>query len=134
MRITVEIKGADYNFELDRSTYKMLLQDEEYAKMQNELVKQIGKSSDTEKATEKLVENDITKAMLTNLITCEKTFYFSLKKHHPEMTKELASELLDSAIEEYGYGEVQGLVSDLTQNFTLMDNSTEKKKMKKIVN
>ena len=41
MKITIEIGGNDYAFEMNRWVYKKLLADEEYAKMQNEITKRL---------------------------------------------------------------------------------------------
>ena len=57
MKITIEIGGNDYSFEMNRWDYKKLLADEEYAKMQNEITKRLkDKKGDTKKAVEKVQE------------------------------------------------------------------------------
>ena len=53
MKITIEIGGNDYAFEMNRWVYKKLLADEEYSKMQNEITKRLkDKKGDTKKAVE----------------------------------------------------------------------------------
>jgi hypothetical protein len=135
MKITVEIGGKDYIFEMNRIAYKRLLADKEYAEMQNELTKRIkakdlkGKSSDEVKdeVGNDLVNENISALILSNLVMEEQIFYYSLLNNHPEMTIEMASDLLDTAIAEYGETEVSGLTTTLMENFTQRGEAPKKK-------
>ena len=136
MKITVEIGGNDYTFEMNRMAYKRLLADKEYAKMQNELTKRIkskdlkGKSSNElkDEVGNDLVNENISALILSNLVMEEQIFYYSLLNNHPNMTMDEASDLLDTAIAEYGEAEVSGLTTTLMENFT-QRGETPKKKM-----
>ena len=62
MKITIEIGGNDYAFEMNRWVYKKLLADEEYAKMQNEITKRLkDKKGDTKKRSRKFKKKCLTK-------------------------------------------------------------------------
>ena len=135
MKITIEIGGNDYTFEMNRMSYKRLLADEEYAKMQNELTKRItsknvkGKRVEevTEEVSEEMMNDNVTAMLLSNLVMEEQIFYYSLLNNHPDMTIEKASALLDTAIEEYGAKEVSTLTSELMKNFTRRGEEPKKK-------
>lgn len=136
MKITIEIGGNDYTFEMNRWVYKKLLADKEYAKMQNEISKKL-KMKQNEKNNmnnavkeihTEMFEEDITSLLLQNLIIEEQIFYYSLLTHQPEITSEYASTLLDIAIDEYGEEEVMSLTSKIMENFT-QRGETPKKKM-----
>lgn len=116
MKLQAEIAGNTYTFQLTRSTYKMLLADSEYAKIQNELMKKLDKG-ETE---ESIMDKDLTKALLNNMIFTEKVFYYGLKANHPDMTAQEADRLIDVIFEEDGSMEfvneiAQKLVSSFTQ-------------------
>ena len=73
MKITIEIGGNDYAFEMNRWVYKKLLADEEYAKMQNEITKRLkDKKGDAKKAVEKvqeeMLDEDISALILRNMV------------------------------------------------------------------
>lgn len=126
--ITIEIDGKDYTFEMNRASYKKLLEDEEYSKMQNELSKRIkGKDIKNEKEINEMFGEDISKVLLQNLIMEEKVFYFSLITNHSDMTMEKSSMLLDKAIEEYGSEEVSNLCNTIMGNFTQREDKPKKK-------
>jgi signal recognition particle GTPase len=143
MKITIDIGGNDYTFEMNRMVYKRLLADEEYAKMQNEISKRIkidkikkdskGKSKkqleqELEEEFEKeLINDDINVAMLRNLVMEEQTFYYALMTNHPEITFEKASALIDLAYEEYGREAVSELTATLMRNFTPVGEEPKKK-------
>lgn len=137
MKITIDIGGNDYAFEMNRWVYKKLLADEEYAKMQNEITKRLkDKKCDTKKAVEKvqeeMLDEDISALILRNMVMEEQIFYYSLLTHQPDMTIDKASALLDTAIAEYGSEEVSGLTTKLMENFT-QRGEEPKKKMKMII-
>ena len=132
MKITIEIGGNDYAFEMNRWVYKKLLADEEYAKMQNEITKRLkDKKGDAKKAVEQIQEEmldeDISTLILRNMVMEEQIFYYSLLTHQPDMTIEKASVLLDTAIVEYGSEEVSGLTTKLMENFTQRVEEPKKK-------
>lgn len=126
MTITIDIEGKDYLFEMNRTVYKRLLADKEYAQMQNEVNKRL--------ASKKNIETDenITELLLQNLIMQEQVFYYSLLTHQPDITSDDASKLLDKAYDEYGIEEVNNLVSTLIQNFTQREDQPKKKMVMKI--
>lgn len=141
-KITIEIGGKDYTFEMNRSIYKRLLADEEYAKMQNELTKKLGNKNvkngkDKDKLQkqiqEQMIDEDISKVILQNLIMEEKIFYFSLLTNHSDMTMESSSVLMDKAIEEYGSNEVSNLCNTIMENFTQREEKPKKKMVMRIV-
>ena len=140
MKITIEIGGKDYAFEMNRWVYKKLLADEEYAKMQNEITKRLkdkkAMKGDAKKAVEKvqeeMLDEDISALILRNMVMEEQIFYYSLLTHQPDMTIDKASALLDTAIAEYGSEEVSGLTTKLMENFTQRGDEP-KKKMKMII-
>lgn len=132
MKITIDIGGNDYAFEMNRWVYKKLLADEEYAKMQNEITKRLkDKKGDTKKAIEKvqeeMLDENISALLLSNLVMEEQIFYYSLLTNHPNMTSDEAGELLDLAYAEYGSEEVSGLVTALMENFTQRGEEPKKK-------
>jgi hypothetical protein len=132
MKITIEIGGNDYAFEMNRWVYKKLLADEEYAKMQNEITKRLkDKKGDAKKAVEKvqeeMLDEDISALILRNMVMEEQIFYYSLLTHQPDMTIDKASTLLDAAIAEYGSEEVSGLTTKLMENFTQRGEEPKKK-------
>ena len=136
--ITIEIGGKDYTFEMNRTTYKRLLADEEYSKMQNELSKRLkGKNVKNEEEINKvqndMISEDISKMLLQNLIMEEKIFFFSLLTYHSDMTMEKSSTLLDMAIEEYGSNEVSNLCNTIMENFTQREEKPKKKMVMRIV-
>lgn len=136
--ITIEIGGKDYTFEMNRTTYKRLLADEEYSKMQNELSKRLkGKNVKNEEEINKvqndMISEDISKMLLQNLIMEEKIFFFSLLTYHSDMTMEKSSNLLDMAIEEYGSDEVSNLCNTIMENFTQREEKPKKKMVMRIV-
>ena len=108
MKITIEIGGNDYAFEMNRWVYKKLLADEEYAKMQNEITKRLkdkkAMKGDAKKAVkevqEEMLDEDISALILRNMVMEEQIFYYSLLTHQPNMTIDKASALLDTAIAE----------------------------------
>ena len=129
MKITIEIGGNDYTFELNRAAYKRLLNDKEYAKMQNEISKMVSAKSDKKSAKqigEEMLQDDITKAILNNLIMEEQVFYYSLTTNHPEITMLEASKLIDLAYEEYGRESVSELTTKLLENFTQREEKPKK--------
>jgi hypothetical protein len=128
MKITIDIGGNDYTFELNRITYKRLLADKEYAEMQNQLSKRVAaKNANSEDELTKLFEDDLTSVMLSNLIMEEQVFYYSLLCNHPDMTKEQANELIDLAYLEYGREAVSELTSKLLANFSQREDQPKKK-------
>ena len=135
MKITIDIGGNDYGFELNRAIYKKLLADREYAEMQNELSKRIKAKNLTKdnankvgkEVQEEMLDEDITKLLLQNLIMEEQIFYHSLLMHQPNMTKDMASNLLDVAIAEYGGEEVSNLCTKIMENFTQRGEEPKKK-------
>lgn len=133
MKITIEINGNDYTFEMNRMTYKRLLADKEYAKMQNELSKRVSmkNKSSAKEVTEDMLMDDITAAMLSNLVMEEQIFYYSLLQNHPDMTVEKASELIDWAYMEYGREAVSELTTKLLENFTQREDQPKKKMVMK---
>ena len=136
MKITIEIGGKDYAFEMNRWVYKKLLSDEEYAKMQNEISKRVrnknGKNNLAQEVAEEMFNEDVSALLLQNLVMEEQIFYYSLLTHQPDMTMLEASNLLDVAIAEYGSEEVSGLTTKLMENFTQRGDEP-KKKMKMII-
>ena len=131
MKITIEIGGKDYAFEMNRWVYKKLLADEEYAKMQNEISKRIraknGKDNLAQEVAEEMFNEDVSALLLQNLVMEEQIFYYSLLTHQPDMTIDKASALLDTAIAEYGSEEVSGLTTKLMENFTQRGEEPKKK-------
>jgi hypothetical protein len=132
MKITIDIGGKDYAFEMNRWVYKKLLADEEYAKMQNEITKRLkSKKMDAEKAVKKvqeeMLDEDISALILRNMVMEEQIFYYGLLTHQPDMTMASASALLDVAIEEYGSEAVSELTTKLIENFTQRDEKAKKK-------
>lgn len=135
MKITIEIQGTNYTFEMNRNTYKMLLSDEEYAKMQNEITKRIierKNEGSIDEVTAQMVNDDVSRTILQNLIMEEAIFHYSLLANHPSMTKEDSVALLDMAIAEYGNEEVTALTQKLIANFTQSEDKP-KKKMKMVI-
>jgi predicted transcriptional regulator len=133
MKITIDIGGKDYIFEMNRMTYKRLLADEEYAKMQNEIANRVKEAKSKSETTSNVFNSDVTALMLSRMVMQEQTFYYSLLINQPEMTNEEAIELLDSAIEEYGNEAVSELCSKLTENFIHTGEEPKKKMVMKIV-
>lgn len=133
MKITIEINGNDYTFEMNRMTYKRLLADKEYAQMQNELSKRVSlkNKNSAQEVTEDMLMDDITAAMLSNLVMEEQIFYYSLLQNHPDMTVEKASELIDWAYNEYGREAVSELTTKLLENFTQREDQPKKKMVMK---
>ena len=135
MKITIEIGEKDYSFEMNRATYKKLLADEDYAKMQNELTKRLktkkmtkdNANEVTKQIQEEMFDENTTSLLLQNLIMEEQIFYYSLLMHQPYMTMEEASNLLDIAYNEYGRKEVSGLCTKVMENFTQMGEEPKKK-------
>lgn len=135
MKITIEIGGKDYGFEMNRATYKKLLNDEEYAKMQNEITKRLktkrmtkdNANEVTKQIQEEMLDENITSLLLQNLVMEEQIFYYSLLMHQPDMTMEKASNLLDIAYNEYGSEEVSGLCTKVMENFTQRGEEPKKK-------
>ena len=131
MKITIEIGGKDYAFEMNRWVYKKLLADEEYAKMQNEISKRVrnknGKNNLAQEVAEEMFNEDVSALLLQNLVMEEQIFYYSLLTHQPDMTMLEASNLLDVAIAEYGSEEVSGLTTKLMENFTQRGEEPKKK-------
>ena len=68
MKITIEIGGKDYAFEMNRWVYKKLLADEEYAKMQNEISKRVrnknGKNNLAQEVAEEMFNEDVSALLL----------------------------------------------------------------------
>ena len=126
MKITIEIGGNDYTFELNRITYKRLLADKEYAEMQNQLAKRVHLENGEDIGNN--VEENITALMLSNLVMEEQVFYYSLLLHHPDITVEEATALIDEAYQEYGREAVSELTGKLLENFT-QRGDTPKKQM-----
>lgn len=115
MKLQTEIGGNTYTFQLTRNTYKMLLADKEYAKLQNELVKKF----DNGETEESIAQSDMTGALLNNLIFVEKVFYYGLKANHPSITMEEADRLIDIIFEEDGSMEfVNEIAQELVSSFT----------------
>jgi hypothetical protein len=135
MKITIEIGGNDYTFEMNRTVYKNLLADEEYSKMQNEITKRLkdkkAVKGNTDKAVaeiqEEMLDEDISALILRNMVMEEQIFYYSLLINQPDITIEKASALLDEAIAEYGSEEVSGLTTKLIENFTQRGDEPKKK-------
>jgi hypothetical protein len=140
MKITIDIGGKDYAFEMNRDVYyRQLMQDQEYIKMQ-ELVskkaknKKITKSNVNQvaKEIEKEVEEETSKIplnelMLMNMVREEQIFCHSLSINHPELSWEERIKLIDVAYSEYGAGEVAELCSKLVENFTPVGDEPKKK-------
>jgi translation elongation factor EF-G len=131
MKITIDIGANDYTFEMNRAMYKRLLADEEYAEVQNELTKRIKNKTTKGKKAEELGEeifaDDISEMLLSNLVMEEQIFYYSLLTHQPQITKSVASALIDVAYEEYGREEVSALTTKLMENFTQRGDEPKKK-------
>ena len=135
MKITIEIGGNDYTFEMNRMAYKRLLADTEYAKMQNEISKRVkannykGKSSKEieEEIVDEFTDEGLSEMLLRNMVMEEQIFYYSLLSNQPEMTKEKACALIDTAYAEYGREEVSNLTRTLIENFTQSGEETKKK-------
>ena len=135
MKITVEIGGNDYTFEMNRYTYKRLLADKEYAQMQNEITQRAkaksGKGKSVKEVTQEIsnemAEDDISAVLLRNMVMEEQIFYYSLLPNQPDMTSKEASDLLDIAYAEYGREEISKLVSTLMENFTQRGEEPKKK-------
>lgn len=139
MAIITEIDGKEYIFELSRATYKLLLADEEYAKMQDDIIKSLdGNGNDKEKIAKEYYEKvGYTNTLLNTLITNEKIFYYSLLKYQPNITKEEASNLLDIMFEEDGSMEyinelVETLIESFTQGATTEKTNKKPRVLKKI--
>lgn len=125
MKLQTEIGGNIYTFQLTRATYKLLLADKEYAKLQNELVAKL----DNGETEESIASKDMTNTLLNNIIFVEKVFYYGLKKHHPEITMEQADKLIDIIFEEDGSMEfVNEIATKLVESFT--QGATEKSERK----
>lgn len=121
MAIITEIGGKDYKFELSRASYKLLLADKEYAKVQDDIIGTISNGEDDKEkmAKEYFEKVGYTNTLLSTLISNEKIFYYSLLKYQPDITKEEASELLDTMINEDGSMEyVNELVEAIMESFT----------------
>lgn len=121
MAIITEIGGKDYKFELSRASYKLLLADKEYAKVQDDIIGTISNGEDDKEkmAKEYFEKVGYTNTLLSTLISNEKIFYYSLLKYQPDITKEEASELLDTMIDEDGSMEyVNELVEAIMESFT----------------
>lgn len=121
MAIITEIGGKDYKFELSRASYKLLLADKEYAKVQDDIIGTISNGEDDKEkmAKEYFEKVGYTNTLLSTLISNEKIFYYSLLKYQPDMTKEEASELMDTMIDEDGSMEyVNELVEAIMESFT----------------
>ena len=133
MKITIEIKEKDYTFEMNREVYKQLLQDEEYSKVQNELTKKVEATSNenenikVEDVKKEILNDDTNVILLRNMIMQEQIFYYSLLKNQPNISVNEASELLDSAIDEYGMTYVSNLITKLMENFTQREGKSKKK-------
>jgi hypothetical protein len=65
--------------------------------------------------------------LLSNLVMEEQIFYYSLLTHQPQITKSVASALIDVAYEEYGREEVSALTTKLMENFTQRGDEPKKK-------
>ena len=125
MKLQTEIGGNTYTFQLTRNTYKMLLADKEYAKLQNELVNKL----DNGETEESIAKGDMTGALLNNLIFVEKVFYYGLKANHPTMTMEEADRLIDIIFEEDGSMEfVNEIAQELVSSFTQGANDKTERK------
>lgn len=137
MKITVEIGGNDYTFEMNRMVYKQLLGDAEYSKMQNEITKRAKakniKGKNVEEVGEELIGENISEVLLRSMVMEEQIFYYSLLMNQPNMTILEASSLLDTAIAEYGNEEVSGLITKLMENFTQSGEQTKKKMAMRII-
>lgn len=128
MKITIEIGGKDYTFEMNRNVYyTQLMQDEEYIKMQDEISKKV-KTKDAKKEVEKQIEDTpLNELMLRSMVWEEQIFCHSLSINHPELSWEERINLIDLAYNEYGSVAVAGLCSKLVENFTQRDVETKKK-------
>jgi signal recognition particle GTPase len=134
MKITIDIGGKDYIFEMNRATYKRLLGDKEYAAMQNEITKRVkakglkNKTPDglKKEIEDELIEDDISAVILRNMVMEEQVFYYALLQNQPEITNEQAVKLMDEAIYEYGSDEVSKLVATLIENFTRREEEPKK--------
>lgn len=143
MAIAIEINEKEYVFDLNRENYrKYVLQDAEYSAIQGRLGKlgnliRGSKENDDEEVQKKLsniiLENDATLYQQLAMIEQEKIFYASLLTNYPKMTIDESNNLLNSAINEYGFDEVDALCKDLTQNFTRVGNTTKKTMARRIV-
>jgi hypothetical protein len=131
MKITIEIKGTDYTFEMNRAMYKKLLADEDYARVQNEISKQVQAKANAKKNQEEIEEDliydNVSAMVLRNMVMEEQLFYYGLLSNQPTITKEEALNILESAIFEYGDREVAGLCSKLMENFTPVGEEPKKK-------
>ena len=132
MKITIEIAGKDYEFEMNRWAYKKMLANDEYAKMQNEITKRLkDKKGDAKKAVEQIQEEmldeDISALILRNLVMEEQIFFHSLLMHQPNMTMQEAGRLIEIAYEEYGQEAVSELTTKLMENFTQRGEEPKKK-------
>ena len=129
MKITIEIGEKDYTFEMNRFAYKRLLNDKEYAQMQNELSRRAKEKVEKEKALgkdknklakelqEDMNNDEVTEILLRNMIYEEQVFSYSLCINHPKLSKEEKIALLEVAYEEYGSEAVANLCSKLMENF-----------------
>ena len=137
MKITVEIGGNDYTFEMNRMVYKQLLGDTEYSKMQNEITKRVKskniKGKNVEEVGEELVVENVSEVLLRNMVMEEQIFYYSLLTNQPDMTMKKAGELLEVAYCEYGKDEVGSLTAKLMENFTQSGEQTKKKMAMRII-
>lgn len=125
MKLQTEISGNIYTFQLTRATYKLLLADKEYAKLQNELVARL----DNGETEESIASKDMTTVQLTNMIFAEKVFYYGLKANHPSMTMEEADRLIDIIFEEDGnMNFINNIAQELVSSFT--QGATEKSERK----
>ena len=140
MKITIEIGGNDYAFEMNRDVYyRHLMQDKEYIKMQEQISqkaksKKITKAnmqkvakeieSEIEEETEKIPLNEL---LLRNMVWEEQVFCHSLSINHPELSWEERIALIDVAYNEYGAVEVAELCTKLMENFTQRGEEPKKK-------
>lgn len=132
MKITIEIGGKDYTFEMNRWVYKQLLADEEYAKIQGEITKRLkDKKGDAKKAVkevqEEMLDEDMTALILHNMVMEEQVFCHSLSINHPELSWEERISLIDVAYNEYGPVQVPALCTKLMENFTQRGEEPKKK-------
>lgn len=145
MAIAISINEKEYIFDLDRENYrKFVLQDAEYSAIQGRLgklgniislnnKKEIDEEEVQNKVSNIILEQDATLYQQLAMVEQEKIFYASLVKNYPKMTAKESNVLLDLAITEYGFDEVESLCKELTQNFTRVGNTTKKSMAKRIV-
>ena len=140
MKITIEIGGKDYTFEMNRDVYyRQLMQDQEYIKMQEQISQKAKNKKITKEninAVAKELENEmeeeaentpLNELLLRNMVWEEQVFCHSLSINHPELSWQERIALIDVAYNEYGAVEVAALCTKLMENFTQRGEEPKKK-------